>query len=65
VKYIKLFLLNFEKCVSLYQNYINKRGFQINAKDELMKFLEWETPLENEFASNVKIVLASRDFQKN
>lgn len=56
--------LNFEKCVSIFQNYIDKRGFQTNAKDELMSFLEWETPLENDFASNVKIVLASRDFSK-
>jgi hypothetical protein len=56
--------LNFENCISIFQNYIDKRGFQTNAKDELMNFLEWETPLENEFASNVKIVLASRDFSK-
>jgi hypothetical protein len=56
--------LNFEKCVSIFQNYIDKRDFQTNAKDELMNFLEWETPLENEFASNVKIILASRDFSK-
>ncbi|AXB55221.1 PDDEXK family nuclease [Flavobacterium fluviale] len=56
--------LNFEKCVSIFQNYIDKRGFQTNAKDELMNFLEWEIPLENDFASNVKIILASRDFSK-
>ena len=56
--------LNFEKCISIYQNYIDKRNFQTNAKDELMNFLEWETPLENDFASNVKIVLASKDFSK-
>lgn len=56
--------LNFEKCVSIFQNYIDRRHFQKNAKDELMSFLEWETPLENEFASDVKIVLASRDFSK-
>lgn len=56
--------MNFEKCVSIYQTYINNRGLIKNAKEDLMDFLEWETPLEDEFASNVKIVLASADFSK-
>lgn len=56
--------LNFEKCVSIYQNYLDKRGFKKNANAELMNFLGWETPLEEDFASNVKIVLASANFSK-
>src|SRR5690606_27181912 len=51
--------MNFEKCVAIYQSYINTRGLIKNAKEDLMDFLEWETPLEDDFASNVKIVLAS------
>ncbi len=56
--------MNFEKCISIYQNYIDKRGLTIDAKEDLMNFLDWENPLEEEFASNVKIVLASADFSK-
>jgi hypothetical protein len=56
--------MSFEKCITIYQKYINARGFEKNAREELMTFLEWETPLENEFASDVKIVLASADFSK-
>ncbi len=56
--------LNFEKCVLIYQNYLDKRSLKKNAKDELMNFLGWETPLEEDFASNVKIVLASANFSK-
>ena len=56
--------MSFEKCISIYQKYIDVRGFEKNAREELMTFLEWDTPLENEFASDVKIVLASADFSK-
>ena len=56
--------MSFERCVSIYQDYLRNRGIQKDAKEELMTFLEWETPLEDEFAANVKIVLASADFSK-
>ncbi len=56
--------MNFEKCISIYQNYLDSRGINKDAKDDLMNFLDWETPLEEEFASNVKIILASADFSK-
>lgn len=56
--------MSFEKCIKIYQKYIDVRGFEKNAREELMTFLEWETTLENEFASDVKIVLASADFSK-
>ncbi|MDM1299793.1 hypothetical protein HXZ94_14955 [Empedobacter falsenii] len=56
--------MNFNKCISIYQNYIDERELNIDAKEELMIFLDWDTPLEDEFASNVKIVLASADFSK-
>lgn len=56
--------MNFEKCISIFQKYLDQRGIDKNAKDELMSFLEWEIPLEVDFASDVKIVLASADFSK-
>lgn len=56
--------MSFEKCVSIYQSYIDKRGLNKDAKESLMSFLDWENPLEEEFASNIKIVLVSADFSK-
>jgi len=56
--------MSFEKCIIIFQNYLDSRNINKNAKDELMMFLEWESHLEEEFASNVKIVLASADFSK-
>ncbi|WP_158728433.1 MULTISPECIES: hypothetical protein [unclassified Flavobacterium] len=56
--------MNFEKCILIYQNYIDNRGLGIDAKEDLLNFLSWESPLEEDFASNIKIVLASADFSK-
>jgi hypothetical protein len=56
--------LSFDRCINIYQKYIDFRDLNLNAKEELMSFLEWDNPLDYEFASDVKIVLASADFSK-
>lgn len=56
--------LSFKRCVEIYQKYIDFRGLEQNAREELLSFLEWDSPLDYEFASDVKIVLASADFNK-
>ena len=56
--------MSFEKCVSVYQDYLNNNKIDKNAKQELIDFLEWDSALGEEFALNVKIVLASADFSK-
>ena len=56
--------INFQKCVDIYQKYLDQRNIEENAQDNLMDFLEWETPLEEDFALDIKIVLASADFSK-
>lgn len=56
--------MSFDKCINIYQEYLDKRNLNLDAKERLMNFLEWESPLEEEFAPNVKIVLASADFSK-
>lgn len=56
--------MNFKKCVHIYQKYLDLREINEDAEENLLKFLEWDTPLEKDFASDVKIVLASADFSK-
>lgn len=56
--------LSFDRCIKIYQKYIDFRDLGLNAKEELMSFLEWDNPLDYDFASDVKIVLASADFSK-
>lgn len=56
--------INFQKCVEIYQKYLDLRNLEENAQENLMDFLEWDTLLEEDFALDVKIVLASADFSK-
>jgi len=56
--------ISFQQCVSIYQNYLDSRDINDNALENLLDFLEWEKPLEEDFALDVKIVLASSDFSK-
>jgi hypothetical protein len=56
--------MSFKKCISVYQKYLNFRNIEIDAQDSLLSFLEWDTPLEKDFAVDVKIVLASAGFSK-
>lgn len=56
--------MSFERCVSIYQKYIDSRDLNINAEEELMFFLDWDIPVEEDFALDVKLVFASADFSK-
>lgn len=56
--------MSFERCISIYQKYIDSRGLILDAEEELISFLESVDPVEESFASDVKIVLASADFSK-
>ena len=56
--------LTFEKLEKIYSIYIEKNDLQINARESLLKFLDWDEPNEDGFAQEVKIVLASAEFSK-
>lgn len=56
--------LTFKKTVDFYQKYLNKREIKKNAEEEILSFLEWSEPLEEQFLSDIRIVLASANFSK-
>jgi hypothetical protein len=56
--------LTFSKLISIYKHYLDKRKIQIDAREELLAFLELDEPDEDNFAQEVKIVLASAEFSK-
>ena len=62
--------LTFKQAVDIFQKYLNdnkeEQGSQdeLNAEAILMNFLGWEEPLEEDFASDVRIILVSSDFSK-
>lgn len=56
--------MTFENCVSIYQAYIERRRLDLDAERELLLFLDWEAPVQEDFAKDVRLVLASADFSK-
>ena len=55
--------LTFDKLVDTYGSYLRKNESEINPEESLLEFLGWEEP-KDEFAQDVKIVLASAEFSK-
>ena len=56
--------LTFNKLVSVHADYLAKNGIQNDAKIDLLEFLEWDEPDDEQFAQEVKIILVSAEFSK-
>lgn len=56
--------MTFEKAARAFQDYLDKRKIDKNAEEELLEFLGWSDPLDEQFAVDVQIVLASGNFSK-
>ena len=56
--------MKFESAVEAHARYLEQRGIEGDARERILQFLGWEEPLEDEFAYDVSIVLASAEFSK-
>lgn len=56
--------LTFAKLESIYAAYLTKNQIKLDAHESLLEFLEWEEVDEDQFAQEIKIVLASSEFSK-
>ncbi len=56
--------LTFSRAVEIYQKYLMSIGSEENAESNLLEFLAWEEPQEDDFALDVRIVLVSSNFSK-
>ncbi|MDE0644617.1 MAG: hypothetical protein OXH84_00025 [Gammaproteobacteria bacterium] len=56
--------LTFEKLVDIYGTYLRKNDITSNPEEGLLNFLGWEDQREEEFAQDVRIVLASAEFSR-
>jgi hypothetical protein len=56
--------LTFNRAVEIHQQYLDKRGIEKSAEEEILNFLDWSDPAEEQFPTDVRIVLASGDFSK-
>jgi hypothetical protein len=55
--------MTFGRAVQVYADYLGD-GDTSQAEDLILNFLGWDTPSEDDFASDVRIVLASAEFSK-
>jgi len=56
--------MTFASAVRAHKAYLEKRRSDIDAEEALLTFLDWQEPYEEEFATEVAIVLASQEFSK-
>lgn len=56
--------LTFERVVDIFGRYLTSTGKELDPESTLLEFLDWDEPLEDEFAQDVKIVLASAEFSR-
>ncbi|MBY7144827.1 hypothetical protein KFZ56_17550 [Virgibacillus sp. NKC19-3] len=56
--------LTYKKVIDIYQNFLYANNIDEDAETNLLAFLNWEFPQEEEFALNVRIILVSSDFSK-
>ena len=56
--------MTFNKAVSSFKQFLLNNNSDNDAEESLLNFLDWDEPNEEEFAQDVKIVLASAEFSK-
>jgi hypothetical protein len=56
--------MTFDRVVETYGNYLARHGRSEDPKAAILDFLEWEEPDEDQFAQDVRIILASANFSK-
>lgn len=53
--------MTWDNAVNAYDSYLTN---ELNAEQELLQFLEWDEPRQDEFGLGVRIILAAADFSK-
>lgn len=56
--------LTFSRATEIYQKYLVSIGSEENAEANLIEFLGWEEPQEDDFGLDVRIILVSANFSK-
>jgi hypothetical protein len=56
--------MTFEQAVDAHRRFREKLGLEGDAREEILRFLGWDEPDEIQFASDVRLVLASADFSR-
>ncbi len=54
--------MTFDSAVSAFRRYLDELGKEDDARERLLEFLKWEEENEDQFAQEVRIVLAATEF---
>ena len=56
--------MTFDNAVDIFERHLNALGKEGDARERLLEFLDWEEPDEDQFAQEVRIILAAAEFKK-
>ena len=56
--------MTFDRAVDVYERYLRSQDDSVDARERLLTFLNWDSPNEELFAQDVRIVLASAEFSR-
>jgi hypothetical protein len=56
--------MTWDHAVYAYRRYLEANGTELDAESSLLEFLGWDSPQEDNFGQNVRIILAAGDFSK-
>jgi len=56
--------LTFDRVIEIFSKHLKENNSEVNPREKLLSFLEWDEPDEDQFAQDVRIVLASAEFSK-
>lgn len=56
--------LTFDAAVQAFQQYITSAEAIVDARERILEFLDWEQPDDDQFAQDVRIVLAAAEFSR-
>ncbi len=56
--------MTFDQAVDIHGEFLDRLGSKVDARRNILEFLEWEEPDEDLFAQDVRVVLVSAEFSK-
>ena len=57
--------MTWDQAKAAFQKYLTSNSMDLDAESRMCEFLGWDSPREDDFAQNVRIVLASANFSKS
>jgi|TARA_R110000765_G_scaffold334281_1_gene424693 hypothetical protein len=56
--------MTWDFAVSVFKRFLSENEIELDAESRLCEFLSWDEPRKDDFAQNVRIILAAADFSK-